>query len=208
MTGGQARAPLVLVFDETFKGAVMACLKLSAAYRRRDLPIAATCHHRDRPRPMPRLIVGRRRGEARDPPAGADVTLPTGRGPSWPSDLEPAVGLGWHFVGGDVYSTALWERACRELRLLVSERFRGCQAVRRHAKRFLTEELFRDERSHGLQWRRSRVREPAHADRVVTVLAPATLPAVSLGTKVLKSGLRRKLGTGRRRGLSGLQLGL
>ena len=241
---------ILLILDETFNGVGMACLKLSVAYRRRAVPIASACYYRDRPpRPMPRLVVGLLRRAARDLPAGADVTLLTDRGLSWPAVLDAAVGLGWHFVGRtvgttrmrigdgrevaaaelaprpgrrwvgrvrafkkaggrDVYATAVWERQAREPWLPVSDHARGYRAVRTYAKRFWAEELFRDEKSHGLQWRRSRIREPAHADRLTAVMALATLLAVSLGTWVLKSGRRRLLESGRRRTLSVFRLGL
>lgn len=245
-----AGAPILLILDETFNGLGMACMKLSIAYRRRALPIAEVCYYRDRPpRRMPRLIIGLLKRAARDLLKGADVTLLTDRGLSWPKVLDAAAALGWHFVGRtvgttrmslrdgrevaaadlarrpgrrwvgrvrgfkkaggrDIYVTAVWERDCRQPWLLVSDRARGYQAVRKYAKRFWTEELFRDEKSHGLQWRRSRVRDPTHADRLTAIMALATLLAVSLGTWVLKSGSRRWLESGRRRTLSVFQLGL
>lgn len=248
--GRLARAPVLLILDETFNGLGMACMKLSIAYRRRALPIASVCYYRDRPaQRMPRLIVGLLKRAARDLPEGADVALLTDRGLSWPAVLDAAAGLGWHFIGRtvgttrvrlrdgreaaaadlakrpgrrwvgrvkafkkagfrDVYVTAVWERGCREPWLLVGDRARGYQAVRKYAKRFWTEELFRDEKSHGLQWRRSRVADPAHADRLAAIMALAVLLAVSLGTWVLKSGRRRRLESGRRRTLSVFQLGL
>jgi hypothetical protein len=52
------------------------------------------------------------------------------------------------------------------------------------------------------------VRDPVHAARLVLLLALATLWALSLGSRVLKSGRRRYLETRRRRGLSVFQLGL
>lgn len=247
---GLARAPLILILDETFNGVGMACMKLSIAYRRRAVPIAAVCYYRDRPpRSMPRLIIDLLHQAAASLPAWADVTLLTDRGLSWPKILDAAVALGWRYVGRiqgstrvttrdgrelsaielvqkpgrswnararafkkaggrDVYVTAVWERGCREAWLLVSDRLRGYRAVRRYAKRFWTEELFRDEKSHGLRWRRSRIVEPSHADRLVAVMALATLLAVSLGTWVLKSGRRSFLESRRRRTLSVFQIGL
>lgn len=245
-----AGRPLLLILDETHNGTRLACLKLSLAYRRRALPIAAVCYRRDRPpRPMPRLIVGLLRQAAAALPERADVTLLTDRGLSWPKVLDAAVELGWHFVGRtvgtnrvtrrdgsevaaaelvkrpgrrwtgrarafkkaggrDVIVTAVWERGCREPWLLVSDTARGVRAVWKYAKRFWTEELFRDEKSHGLQWRRSRVRLPSHGDRLILLMALATLLAASLGTWVLKSGRRRWVESRRRRALSVFQLGL
>lgn len=243
-----AGRPLLLILDETHNGR-LACMKLSIAYRKRAIPIAAACYRRDRPpRRMPRLIERLLRHAARGLPAGADVTLLTDRGLTWPAALDTCRALSWHFVGRvqgttrlrrgdgswqalsdlvprrgrrwfgrgrafkkaggrDVHVAAVWEHGCREPWLLVSDRPDGYRAVRAYAKRFWTEELFRDEKSQGLQWRRSHVADPAHGSRLVALLALATLLAVSLGTWVLKSGRRRWLESGRRRTLSVFQLG-
>jgi hypothetical protein len=109
--------------------------------------------------------------------------------------------------GRDVYVTAVWERDYREPWLLISDQARGPRAVWKYAKRFWTEELFRDEKSHGLQWRRSLIRKPARGNRLMVLMALATLLAVSLGTWILKTGRRRWLESGRRRVLSIFQLG-
>lgn len=244
-----AGRPILLILDETHNGRRLACLKLSVAYRKRAIPIAAACYRRDRPpRPMPRLIGRLLRRAARALPADADVTLLTDRGLTWPAVLDACTALGWHFVGRvkgttrlrrgdgswrplselvprpgsrwsgrgrafkkaggrDLHVAAVWERGCREPWLLVSDRADGYRGVRKYAKRFWTEELFRDEKSQGLQWRRSHVTDPAHGARLVALMALATLLAVSLGTWVLKTGRRRWLESGRRRTLSIFQLG-
>lgn len=247
---GLARAPLVLILDETFNGVGMACMKLSIAYRRRAVPIAAVCYYRSRPpRTMPRLISDLLRRAAASLPEWAEVTLLTDRGLSWPRVLDAAAALGWHYVGRvqgstrlrtrdgrelaaadvvrkpgrswagrarafkkaggrDVYATAVWERGCRGPWLLVSDRLRGYRAARKYAVRFWTEELFRDEKSHGLRWRESRVAEPGRADRLVAIMALSVLLAVSLGSWVVKTGRRTLLEPRRRRTLSIFQLGL
>jgi hypothetical protein len=68
--------------------------------------------------------------------------------------------------------------------------------------------LFRDEKSQGFQWQRSRVTDPTHSLRLLVVMALATLLALSLGTWVLKTGRRSFLKATRRRLLSLFQLGL
>jgi Transposase DDE domain len=245
-----AGRPILLILDETHNGRRLACMKLSIAYRKRALPIAAACYRRDRPpHRMPRLIERLRRRAARGLPPGADVTLLTDRGLTWPAVLDACRALGWHFVGRvkgttrllrgdgswhalselvprpggrwsgrgrafkeaggrDLYVEAAWERGCREPWLLVSDRPDGYRGVRAYAKRFWTEELFRDEKGQGLQWRRGHVTDPAHGTRLMALMALATLLAVSLGTWVLKSGRRRWLESGRRRTLSVFRLGL
>ena len=95
-----AGRPILLILDETHNGRRLACMKLSIAYRKRALPIAAACYRRDRPpRRMPRLIERLLRRAARGLPAGADVTLLTDRGLTWPAVLDACRALGWHFVG-------------------------------------------------------------------------------------------------------------
>ena len=250
VAGRLAGRPLRLILDETHNGRRLACLKLSLAYRKRALPIAAECYRRDRPpRRMPELIRRLLRRAAPALPGGAEVTLLTDRGLTWPAVLDACSELGWHFVGRvrgstrmrrpdgswrplsepvprpgsrwtgrgrafkkaggrDVYVTAVWERTCREPWLLVCDRPGGYRAVRAYAKRFWTEELFRDEKAQGLRWRQSRVAGPAHGARLVALMALATLLAISLGTWALKSGRRRWLEPRRRRGLSVFQLGM
>ena len=106
-----AGRPILLILDETHNGRRLACLKLSIAYRRRALPIAAACYRRDRPpRRMPRLIERLLRRAARGLPAGADVTLLTDRGLTWPAVLDACRALGWHFVGRVKGTTRLRRR--------------------------------------------------------------------------------------------------
>jgi len=111
---------------------------------------------------------------------------------------------GWR--GANVVAT--WERCCREPWLLVSDLPATFMRCRNYCKRAWCEQLHRDEKSHGFNWQLSRVRDPAHAQRLVLVMALATLLCLSLGTRVIKRGLRRRLEPARRRLLSVFQLGL
>jgi hypothetical protein len=70
------------------------------------------------------------------------------------------------------------------------------------------EESFRDDKSHGFQWDKSRVDDPKHATRLLVVLALAALLALSLGTWLIKHGLRHEIDPRRERRLSVFQLGL
>ena len=79
---------------------------------------------------------------------------------------------------------------------------------RRYAQRTWTEELFRDEKSSGFHWEQSHVTDPAHAGRLVLLIALATYLALSLGSRVIKAGLRRLLESTRQRMLSLFQIGL
>jgi hypothetical protein len=245
------RRPLLLILDETpQRGTELSCMKLSAAYRKRSIPLAAACYRHDAPpKPMPELIEDLLREAARAVPAGTEVTVLLDRGLAWPETLEVCTELGWHFVArvqgttrvrdadgreiaaaelvprpgrswcghGEVFKkagwrecsvTAVWERGCAEPWLLVSDLPEGYARCRSYAKRFWTEELYRDEKSQGFRWQDSHVRDPVHALRLLVLMALATLLALSLGTAGLKRGERRRFEARRQRQLSVFQLGL
>jgi hypothetical protein len=90
---------LVLTLDETPGPGRLRCLRVSAAYRGRALPLAWACYREgELPAPMPRLAWRLLRRVARCLPPGASVTLLADRGLSWPSVLDCCVALGWHYV--------------------------------------------------------------------------------------------------------------
>ena len=102
-----AGRPLVLILDETPNGEHLRCLRVSAGYRKRAVPLAWECYRSDDPPvPMPKLVwrlLGRvARCLARALPAGAgagaEVTLLADRGLSWPTVLDCCRHLGWHYV--------------------------------------------------------------------------------------------------------------
>ena len=103
---------------------------------------------------------------------------------------------------------ATWERGCKEPWLLVTDLPATFMRCRNYCKRAWCEQLHRDEKSHGFNWHLSRVRDPSHAGRLVLVMALATLLCLSLGTHVIKRGLRRMLEPAGRRLLSVFQLGI
>jgi len=72
------------------------------------------------------------------------------------------------------------------------------------------EELaFRDFKSSGWQWQKSRVRRPEHSNRLWLAMAVAYAWTISLGTQVVRErSLRRGLTRGQRRQYSVFQLGL
>jgi Transposase DDE domain len=132
------------------------------------------------------------------------------------AELAPRPGAGWRGEA-QVFKKSGW-RACAVaacwLRgqpgpwLLVSDREDGPRLFDRYAKRTWTEEFFRDEKSSGLHWEESRVRDPVHAARLVLLMALASYLALAIGSRVLKAGLRRMLESGRQRMLSLFQIGL
>ena len=103
---------------------------------------------------------------------------------------------------------ATWERRCREPWLLVTDRPASYARCRGYARRAWCEQMHRDEKRQGFHWGDSRVERPAHAARLLLAMAVAMLLAVSVGTAVLKRGLRHALDGRRRRMLSIFQIGL
>jgi hypothetical protein len=103
---------------------------------------------------------------------------------------------------------AHWQKGCKEPWLLLSDLPASFARCRNYCKRNWCEQTHRDDKSHGFNWQQSRVRNPAHAHRLLLAIALATLLAISLGTWVLKRGWRRVLESTRERRLSIFQLGL
>jgi hypothetical protein len=131
------------------------------------------------------------------------------------TDLAPHPGGSWRGPAA-VFKKSGWRRAAVAAWwppegpgpwLLVSDRDDGPRLFRRYAKRVWTEELFRDEKSSGFHWEQSRVTDPAHAARLVLLLALATYLALALGSRVIQAGLRRLVESTRRR-LSLFRIGL
>ena len=125
-------------------------------------------------------------------------------GACWHGEAEVFKKSGWRRAA----VAACWPRDCDGPWLLVSDRDDGPRLFRRYAKRTWTEELFRDEKSSGFHWERSHVTDPAHAGRLVLLIALATYLALSLGSRVVQAGLRRLLESTRERMLSLFQIGL
>jgi hypothetical protein len=125
-------------------------------------------------------------------------------GTRWCGSAEVFKGAGWRRA----QVAACWERDCDGPWLLVSDRADGPRLFRRYAKRVWTEELFKDEKSSGFHWEKSHMTDPAHAARLVLLMALATYLALGLGSRVIQAGLRRFLETTRRRMLSLFQIGL
>ena len=118
--------------------------------------------------------------------------------------VEVFEGAGWRRPN----VVAAWEPACREPWLLVTDLPATLARCRNYCRRCWCEQSHRDDKSHGFNWQLSRVRDPAHAGRLLLVMALATVLCLSLGTYVVKRGLRRMLEPPRRRLLSVFQLGL
>jgi hypothetical protein len=103
---------------------------------------------------------------------------------------------------------AVWEARCKDRWLLVSDQPASYRCCASYCKRTWCEESHRDEKSSGLNWQNSRVNDPQHAQRLVLLMALASLLCISTGAALIKRGLRRWLDPHRRRRrLSVFQLG-
>src|SRR5439155_930170 len=144
--------------------------------------------------------LGRAGGAER---AAADL-CPRPGASGWCGTAEVFKKAGWRT--GQVI--AQWPRGQRAPWLLLTDQS-ACQGRwRQYARRMWIEESFRDEKSQGFDWGRSRLRAAARADRLLAVLALALLLAVSLGGWLIKRGYRHEFDPRRRRRLSVFQLGL
>jgi hypothetical protein len=125
-------------------------------------------------------------------------------GTRWLGEAEVFKKAGWR--GANVVAT--WERDMKEPWLLLTDQRASLRHCRTYGKRMWEEESFRDDKGMGFRWEKSQVNDPAHALRLLLVLALALVLATSQGSVVLKSGRRRQLDPHRRRRLSVVQLGL
>lgn len=103
---------------------------------------------------------------------------------------------------------AVWRRAEEDSWLLLTDLPACAARCSEYRRRTWEEELFRDLKSFGWQWQRSRVRRPERVDRLLLVLALATLWVAALAQRVIKRGLRPLLEARSRRSHSYFQLGL
>ena len=102
-----------------------------------------------------------------------------GYGQSWTGRTQVFKKAGWQWKW--VY--VMWEVGYAEAWCLFSNQPDLSAAL--YARRFQHECSFRDLKSDGFQWQDSRVWLPAHVERLVLVLALATLWSLTEGTKVV-----------------------
>jgi hypothetical protein len=124
--------------------------------------------------------------------------------PAWCGTAEVFKKAGWRTC----QVIAQWPRGQLQPWLLVTDQS-ACQGRwRQYARRMWIEESFRDEKSQGFDWQRSRVTSAAHAERLLAVLVLALFLALSLGSWLIKRGYRHEFDPRRQRRLSVFQLGL
>ena len=100
-----------------------------------------------------------------------------------------------------------WDQGHKEPWLLLTN-FPGAQG-KWYGLRMWEESAFKDFKSNGWQWQRSRVRDPEHANRLWLVMALAYVWVISMGTQVAGSPtLRVELTRGKGTRRSVFQLGL
>jgi len=125
-------------------------------------------------------------------------------GTRWLGEAEVFKKAGWR--GANVVAT--WERGVAEPWLLLCDQRASLRHCRAYAKRTWVEESHRDDKAGSFHWDDSQVHDPAHALRLLLLVALAMVLAASLGSAATKAGWRRWLDPHRRRRLSVVQLGL
>jgi hypothetical protein len=131
-------------------------------------------------------------------------------------DLAPHPGTRWRGRGRaflkagwrDLSLVAVWRRGDEQPWLLVTDLPPAWIRCTQYRHRMDEEESFRDDKSAGFDWNASRVRDPAHMDRLVLVLQLAALFVLVQGVFVLQHGFRRVLERTDRTTLSLFSLGL
>jgi hypothetical protein len=104
--------------------------------------------------------------------------------------------------------TAVRVRGCKSPWYLLSDRPAGEHQVSRYAMRMWAEQSFRDQKSSGLNWRSSRVNNPAHATRLLVIMALSMWLCLLVGMGLVRRGWRRYIQSRRQRMYSYFKLGL
>lgn len=142
----------------------------------------------------------RLQGAGREVPFGALVPKP---GTRWTGAVHAFKAAGWR----PWWAVGRWQGRYAQPWLLLTNWPQT--PARWYGLRMWEEAAFRDLKSGGWQWQRSRIRAPAHANRLWLVLALASAWMLSLGTQVIRHPhLRREVTYGKRWHHSVLQLGL
>jgi hypothetical protein len=125
-------------------------------------------------------------------------------GTRWQGCGRAFLRAGWRAVN----VVALWRRGDDEPWLLVTDLDPTWVRCSQYRHRMDEELSFRDDKTAGFDWDASRVRDPAHMDRLVLVLQLAACFVLAQGVFVLHHGLRSVLDRPDRHTLSLFSLGL
>src|SRR5215218_4802469 len=131
-------------------------------------------------------------------------------------DLAPRPGTRWQGHGRAFLKAgwrtlnlvAVWRRGDDQPWLLVTDLSPAWVRCAQYRHRMDIEESFRDDKSSGFDWDHSRIREPAHMDRLLLVLQLAVAFVLAQGLFVLHHGFRHVLERTDRTTLSLFSLGL
>jgi len=126
------------------------------------------------------------------------------RGASWNGSAQVFKKARWRRVN----IVAHWDRSHEEPWLLITDLPPERSVLARYAKRMRVEVGFRDEKSHGLHWEQSRVRDPVHAHRLLLLIALALRILIRIGTRIVETGKYLGFERRNRRTLSVVQLAL
>jgi len=125
-------------------------------------------------------------------------------GTRWRGRGRAFLKAGWR----DVAIVAIWRRGDADPWLLVTDLDPTWTRCAQYRHRMDAELSFRDDKSAGFDWDASRVRDPAHMDRLLLVLHLAACFVLAQGLFVLHHGFRSVLERPDRRDLSLFSLGL
>jgi hypothetical protein len=125
-------------------------------------------------------------------------------GTRWQGHGRAFLEAGWRTVN----VVAVWRRGDDQPWLLVTDLPPTWLRCTQYRHRMDLEESFRDDKSSGFNWDRSRVRDPAHMDRLLLILQLAAAFVLAQGCFVLHHGVRTLLARPDRRTLSLFSLGL
>jgi hypothetical protein len=125
-------------------------------------------------------------------------------GTRWQGRGRAFLKAGWRAVN----VVAVWRRGDDEPWLLVTDLDPTWARCTQYRHRMDEELSFRDDKTAGFDWDASRVRDPAHMDRLLLVLQLAAGFVLAQGVFVLQHGLRPVLERPDRRSLSLFALGL
>ena len=133
-----------------------------------------------------------------------------------PRTLPLKIGDAQFFTGGINFGKGLerlsfsagWAKGSKEAWYVLSDTPAGMEIFTDYACRFGIEEGFRDEKSGGFHLDQSEIRDEKMLERMILVIATATIVAVSEGLFVIESGKREEVDPHHVRGLSYFQIGL
>ncbi len=140
-------------------------------------------------------VQGQTRVQHTDRSEAALSTLLSQAGQHWWARARVFKKQGWR----EATVVAYWRVGCREPLLLVSSLMLPMMSVRLYRLRAAIEALFREWKSYGWQWEASQIATVEHQERLVLMLAVATVVTLLVGVEVAEEVLARPPQRGVRR---------